>query len=65
MHARLLRIIVGNSETDSGSLISLIEEWVSGGASIIMAGVLVTVDSGCSVALIIKSFCACVCDNAY
>ena len=39
------------SETDSGSLISLIEEWVSGGASIIVTGVLVTVDSKCSVAI--------------
>ena len=39
------------SETDSGSLISLIEEWVSGGTSIIVTGVLVTVDSECSVAI--------------
>ena len=39
----------GTSETDSGSLISLIEEWVSGGASIIVTGVLMTVDSECSV----------------
>ena len=41
----------GTSETDSGSLISLIEEWVSGGASIIVTGVLMTVDSDCSVAI--------------
>ena len=41
----------GTSETDSGSLISLIEEWVSGGASIIMAGIQMTVDSECSVAI--------------
>ena len=41
----------GTSETDSGSLISLIEEWVSGGASIIVTGVLMTVDSKCSVAI--------------
>ena len=41
----------GTSETDSGSLISLIEEWVSGGAGIIMTGVLVTVDSECPVAI--------------
>ena len=52
VHARLHIIIVGTSETDSGSLISLIEEWVSGGTGIIMTGVLVTVDSECSVALI-------------
>ena len=41
----------GTSETDSGSLISQIEEWVSGGASIIVTGVLMTVDSECSVAI--------------
>ena len=41
----------GTFETDSGSLISLIEEWVSGGASIIVTGVLMTVDSECSVAI--------------
>ena len=41
----------GTSETDSGSLISLIEEWVSGGASIIVTGVRMTVDSECSVAI--------------
>ena len=43
--------LLGTSETDSGSLISLIEEWVSGGAGIIMTGVLVTVDSECPVAI--------------
>ena len=41
----------GTSETDSGSLISLIEQWVKGGASIIVTGVLMTVDSECSVAI--------------
>ena len=41
----------GTSETDSDSLISLIDEWVSGGASIIMAGIQMTVDSECSVAI--------------
>ena len=41
----------GTSETDSGSLISLIEEWVNGGTSIIVTGVLMTVDSECSVAI--------------
>ena len=41
----------GTSETDSDSLISLIEEWVSGGASINVTGVLMTVDSECSVAI--------------
>ena len=41
----------GISETDSGLLISLIEEWVSDGASIIVTGVLMTVDSECSVAI--------------
>ena len=46
-HARL----EGTSETDSGSLISLIEEWVGGGASIIVTGVLIRVNSECSVAI--------------
>ena len=41
----------GTSETDSGSLISLIEEWVSGGASINVTGVLMTANSECSVAI--------------
>ena len=41
----------GTSETDSGSFISLIEDWVRGGASIIVTGVLMTVDSECSVAI--------------
>ena len=41
----------GTSETDSGSLISLIEDWVRGGASIIVTGVLMTVDSDCTVAI--------------
>ena len=41
----------GTSDTDSGSLISLIEDWVSSGASIIVTGVLMTVDSECSVAI--------------
>ena len=41
----------GTSESDSGSLISLIEDWVRGGASIIVNGVLMTVDSECSVAI--------------
>ena len=41
----------GTSETDSGSLISLIQDWVSGGTSIIVTGVLMTVDSECSVAI--------------
>ena len=42
----------GTSETDSSSLISLIEAWVrGGGASVIVTGVLMTVDSQCSVAI--------------
>ena len=41
----------GTSETDSGSFISLIEDWVRGGASIIVNGVRLTVDSECSVAI--------------
>ena len=41
----------GTSEADSGSLISLIEDWVSGGASVVVNGVLMKVDSECSVAI--------------
>ena len=41
----------GTSETDSGSLISLIEDWVSSGAGIIVTRVLMIVDSECSVAI--------------
>ena len=41
----------GTSERDSGSLISLIEEWLSGRVTIIVTGVLMTVDSKCSVAI--------------
>ena len=39
----------GTSETDSGSLISLIEKWVSDGATIVVTGLLMKVDSKCSV----------------
>ena len=41
----------GSSKTDSGSFISLLESWVSGGATIIVTGVLMTVDAECSVAI--------------
>ena len=41
----------GSSETDSGSLISLLESWVSGRATIIVTGVLMTVDTECPVAI--------------
>ena len=41
----------GTSERGSDSLISLIEDWVSGGPGVIVTGVLVTVDSHCSVAI--------------
>ena len=41
----------GTSETDSDSLISLIEEWVRGGPTISVAGVLMTVDPQCSVVI--------------
>ena len=42
----------GTSERDSGSLGSLIEAWVRGGeASLVMTGVLMTVDSSCAVAI--------------
>ena len=41
----------GSSETDSVSLIPLLESWVSGGATIIVTGILMTVDAECSVAI--------------
>ena len=41
----------GTSETNSTTLISLIVEWVSDGASIIVTGVLMKVDPECSVAI--------------
>ena len=42
----------GTSEIDSGSLISLIEEWVRrGGASVIVTGVLLKVDPNCPVSV--------------
>ena len=42
----------GTSQADSLDLISLIEDWVeSGGASIIVTGVILTVDSQCPVAI--------------
>ena len=43
--------LTGTSEAESGSLISLIEKWVSDGARIIVTGVLMTVDTECSVAI--------------
>ena len=41
----------GTSETESDSLISFIEDWVSGRPSIIVTGVLLSVDSDSSVAI--------------
>ena len=56
----------GSSETDSGSLISLLamESWVSGGATIIVSGVLMTVDAECSVAISSLSEGECIPDTA-
>ena len=41
----------GTSETDSDSLISLIEDWVRGGARIVVTRLLITLDTDCSVAI--------------
>ena len=41
----------GTSERGSDSLISLIDDWVKGGPGVIVTGVLMTVDSHCSVAI--------------
>ena len=54
----------GSSETDSGSLISLLESWVSGGATIILTGILMTVDAECSVAISSLSEKECLSDQA-
>ena len=50
-HVTFRARLEGTSETDSVSLISLIEVWVRGGPSIGVAGVLMTVDPQCSVAI--------------
>ena len=54
----------GSTETDSGSLISLLDSWVSGGATIIVTGILVTVDAECSVAITSLSEKECLSDQA-
>ena len=54
----------GSSEIESGSLISLLESWVSGGATIIVTGVLMTVDAECSVAISSLSEGECIPDTA-
>ena len=41
----------GTSERDSSSLVSLIETWVRGGATVIVTGVLMRVDTECPVAI--------------
>ena len=41
----------GTSETDSDSLTSLIEDWVRGGARIVVTRLLITLDTDCSVAI--------------
>ena len=42
----------GTSETNSESLISLIEDWVSrGGTNIIVTGIVMTLDADCSIAI--------------
>ena len=51
MHVTFRARLGGSSETDSGSLLSLLESWVSGGATIIVTGVLMTVDAECSVTI--------------
>ena len=43
--------LTGTSETNSTILISLLEEWVSGGASVIVTGLLMRADTECPVAI--------------
>ena len=47
-HARLQ----GTSETDSGSLISLLKKWVTGGTTIVVTGLLMKVDTKCTVEIL-------------
>ena len=54
----------GSSETDSSSLVSLLDSWVSGGATIIVTGILVTVDAECSVTISSLSEKECLSDQA-
>ena len=42
----------GTSQTDSGSLISVIETWVTSGPSFIVTELLMTVDSQCTVVIL-------------
>ena len=62
-HVTFRARLEGSSETDSGSLISLLESWVSGGATIIVTGVLMTVDAECLVAISSLSEGECVPDT--
>ena len=50
-HVTFRARLEGNSERSSSFFISLLESWVSGGATIIVTGVLMTVDAECSVAI--------------
>ena len=50
-HMTYLARLEGTSERGSDSLISLIEDWVRGGSGVIVTGVLMTVDSHCSVVI--------------
>ena len=63
-HVTLRARLGGSSETDSGSLISLLESWVSGGATIIVTEILMTVDAECSVAISSLSEKECLADQA-
>ena len=63
-HVTFRARLEGSSETDSGSLISLLESWVSGGATIILTGILMTVDAECSVAITSLSEKECLADQA-
>ena len=51
LHMTYRARLEGTSERGSDSLISLIEDWVRGGPGVIVTGVLMTVDSHCSVAI--------------
>ena len=50
-HTTFRARLEGTAETNSSSLISLIEEWVSGGSNISVNGASLKVDSDCQVAI--------------
>ena len=51
MHVTYRARLKGTSEISSTTLVSVIEDWVSGGSSVVVTGVQMTLDSECTVAI--------------